>query len=474
MNNEKTPVRPHFVYVFTLLYPYLSLLIIPVIRGVYRFLAGKSSTLSAFFAAEVIMLCVAFLAALLKLKYTRLTFDSDITVQKGLIFRVRYTIPNKASRVVMLESDPFSRIVGIYRLKIYTEAGARRRPDEKLPISRKTAMLLFERLKIDGQTVKSNTVGNVVMSAALSSSMAGFLLAAPMVKAVASFLGEGISSVLPRLRQQSLETAELEAIGQMLPLVFLLGYTVSFAVLLLRNSGFSSVKSGNRIMLDSGRLPHRTAFLKTDSVNAVKTVTAPLMRLAGKCAVKFSACGFGRSKGEIGLLLPCVKPQLASGLVQWMLPEVKTAKGKVAPDKSAKRRCVLLPCILVAAVVFAARSLQLMLPFLRSVILSFAMITVIIILLWLVARLLVLYKGRFSVDRDSCSVTGRYGFGTVKLQCALKSVECITVCRTPFDRLHGHCTVKVRTAAKNRDEVKVKYLDYGEVKRVVYDTSQSV
>lgn len=472
--NEKITVKPHFIYAVTLLYPYLSLLIIPVIRGVYRFLVGKSSTLSAFFVAEAAMLLLAFLAAVLKLKSTRLLLDGDVAVQKGLVFKVRYVIPESVSKVIMIESDPFSRSLGIYRLKIYTEAGRRHRPDESIPISRNTAKRLFRMLKIEGQTVKSNTVGNVVMSAALSSSMTGFLLAFPIVKAVVSLVGEGASAVLPKLRPLSLGAVELEWLGRALPIIFLVGYAVSFAVLLLRNSGFSSVKSGNSIMLDSGRLPHRTLFLDIRSVSAVKTVTAPLMRLAGKCAVKFSACGFGRSKGEIGLLLPCVKPQLAKGLTKWLLPQFRSPENAVTPCRKAIPRCVFLPCVALALTAVAAVAAHLMHRSSSRVLAPLVIIAFVIILLWLAARVLALLKGGFSLDTHSCKIIGQQGFGTVEMLCSRDDIEYIRILQTPFDRRHRHCSVKVATSTKNRDTVKVRYLDKCKVEALLQDTSQSV
>ncbi len=463
MNNKTIIIRPHFVYVFTLLYPYLSLLIIPVIRGVYRYLAGKSSTFSAFLTAEVVMLCIAFFAAVLKLKRTKITVSNHIKVEKGLIFKVRYTVPQTASRVFMLESDPFLRLIGVYRLKIYTEAGNRAKPDERLPISKSTATELYRQLMVEGQAVKSNTLGNVIMSAALSSSMAGFLLAAPLVKSVASLLGNGLTAVLPKLRSQSFSVDDLETLSKALPLLVFVGYIVSFAVILLRNSGFSSIKNGDKIMLDSGRLPHRTAFLEVLSVNSIKTVTAPLMRLANKCAVKFSACGFGRAKGEIGLLLPCVRTTLADGLTRWLLPQFKELKTSIKPDRRAIKRCAFLPLIFMALTLLSAMITYRLFPKLHSVIITLALLVFVIILLWLIARITVLLKGEVSVDVNAYSLTGRYGFGTVKLQCDKRNVESITVRRTPFDYRYRHCTVILRTSYKNHDSVKLKYLNYDKV-----------
>ncbi len=461
--NKTLTVRPHFVYAFTLLYPYLSLLVIPVVREFYRFVTGKDSTLSSFFTAEVAMLIIAFLTAVLKLRRTKLEFCDYVKVQKGLFFKVNYTIPEHCEKVIMLESSPFSRLIGMYRLKIYTEAGRRRRPDEKLPISKKTAQLIFEKYKFCGQAVKSNSVGNVIMSAALSSSFTGFLLAFPIVRFIVSAVGESTTSIFKRVEASEIDPEWLLAVIRALPISVLIGYAVSFLVIFFRNCGFSTAKNGNRIMLDSGILPHRTVFLKENSVNAVKIVTAPLMRLANKTAVKFSACGFGRAKGEIGLLVPCVKPQFVKGLAEWLLPSVKIPENTLSPDKKAIRRCFWLPTFFGSLVISLGIAFLRYSPNIRSTVISAMIITLVIILMWLAARILLVFLGCISLENGTCKAVGRSGFGTVELLCPLQSLERIKITKSPFDRRHGHCSVTVQTAFKNRDKVKVKYLDYKSV-----------
>ena len=461
--NKTLTVRPHFIYVFTLLYPYLSLLVIPIVREFYRFITGKDSTLSSFFTAEVAMLIIAFLTAVLKLRRTRLEFHGSIRVQKGLFFKVNYTIPEHCERVIMLESNPFSRLIGVYRLKIYTEAGRRRRPDEKLPISAKTARLIFEKYDFCGQTVKSNSVGNVIMSAALSSSFTGFLLAFPIVRFIVSTVGEGTASIFKRVEASKIDPEWLLAAIKALPIAVLIGYIVSFLVIFFRNCGFSSAKNGDRIKLDSGILPHRTVFLKESSVNAVKIVTAPLMRLANKTAVKFSACGFGRAKGEIGLLVPCVKPQFVKGLAEWLLPSVKIPQKALTPNKKAVRRCFWLPMFSGGLAVSFGYVILRHFPNIGSTVVSAMIITLVLLLMWLAARILLVFLGCISIEHGVCKAVGRSGFGTVELLCPLKNIEHIKITRTPFDQRHGHCSVTVQTAFKNRDKVKMKYLDYNSV-----------
>ncbi len=459
MDSKSVKIKPHFLYIFTLLYPYLTLLIIPVLKETVSFVLGKSTSVSELFAAELALLSAAVTLALLKYRRTVLIFGDEITVKKGLFCRMSYTLPKGTARVVVLESNPLLRPLGVFKLKIYTEGGVRKRADENLPIGRKTAEKLYKMLAVDGQAVRSNTFGNVLMSAALSSSVAGWLLAMPIVKIVGNLAGDGLTKRLYNLKNAD-EIAEISLyFGKFLPLVLLLGYIISFFVLLLKNSGFQSVKSGKKIMLSSGRLPYRTLFLKADCVRATKAVTAPLMLLADKCAVKFSACGFGRAKGEIGLLVPCVKPTIAKGLLQWLLPHLDSTGSGIRPPKAARKRALFLPLLLLALCIAAAYAGALLLPRFEKILYSVALVQSFVLLLYTAVRLTAVRVGRFSAANGSVNVKYRQGFKIAELTADRKSVGQIRVLTTPFDRKHGQCSVKIRLLGKNRDCAKLKFLD---------------
>ncbi len=461
MNRAKIIVKPHFLYLARLLYPYLTLLIIPVARGLFLHLFYGKSTLSGVLVAEGILLALAITTAILKLKRTRLCFsDGKITVEKGLFLRVKYSIFNAESRVTVLESNPVLSIFGAVRFKIYTEAGKNKKADENILISRKTAGEIYKIYGSNGQAVKSNTFGEVVMSAALSSVTAGLLLTVPIVKVVMSLLGKNLPSMLPTAKSIYLNTADVRVLGRWVTALLLLGYAVSFLVLFLRNFGFLSVKSDKKIMISSGRLPHRTVMLPTRSVKAVRTVTAPLMLLAKKCAVKFSACGYGRLKGEIGLLLPLVKPTIAKGLVQWLLPRFEPTEFKLKPERKAYRRIIWLPLILVSVAVAILVVVKIYIQKLWDFAVLVAFLMILCAGVLLLMRCYAVKNGGISEAFGQITAYGIKGFSLDKLQLKKESVQWVRISRTPFDKRHGHCTVKFHATGKNRDTVKVKYLNY--------------
>lgn len=464
MNNRKILVKPHFLFVLNLLYPYLTLLIIPVIRGFWQYVIGKEGTISQFLLWEFLILIAVIIVAIIKLKMTSIVFDENISIKKGLFCRVEYTIKKDKSMITVIESNPILRLIGVFRLKIYTEAGRRSRPDESILIGVKDAKKLYEINAVNGQSVRSNTYGEVIMSAALSSSATGILLSIPIVKLSFSLLGESLPSLLPKIRSQALKDIQLLKLGQYITVLLVVGYIISFFVLFFRNYGFSSVRSNGKIILQSGKLPRRTVFLSENSINAVKFVTAPLMLLAKKCAVKFSACGYGLGKGEIGLLVPSVKPSIAKGLTKWLLPSYNFINDGLVPPKKAIRRCIKLPLafilISVVSTIFAYRlypsTLKPLLPIMSFVIL--------LIVVWSAMRIYGFFKSGLSLTETEIKMKFVKMFHFTEIQSLKRELFCIKISVTPFDRLHGQCSVSVRFQGKNKDTAKVKYIELCKIK----------
>lgn len=469
MNEKNFEIRPHCLYVANLLYPYLTLLIIPVARAFYLYFSHNSETLSAVVGAEAVILLVAVNVAVLKLKRMRVTFHNEksIRVVKGLFCKISYEIPENVSKIIVLETNPILVSLGACRLKIYTEAGKRRRADESIPIRRSDAKNLLESYQIRGETVQSNTYSSVVMSAALSSATAGILLAIPIVKVAVSLLGKSIPSLLPEIHDNQRMYEWFKIVGRYVPLAVVFGYIISFAVLLLRNYKFSSVRSSWYIMLDAGKMPHRTVLLEAQSVKAVKTVKAPLMLLANKSAVKFSACGYGRRRGEIGLLVPCVKPTFANGLIGWLLPQMDFRGQTIGVGKKGVRRCVWLPLIFLLATLTATTVISNMFPRFNLPLTAVALPICVFCGVWLAVRLYIARKGGVAFSNKGIWIKYRSNATVNELKCQNEDIESICLRETPFDKRHGHCTLKLRLMDKNCDTASLRYLDKAEIRKKI-------
>ncbi len=464
LNSRKIIIKPHFLYIINLLYPYLTLLIIPILRGVLRFVFDKSRAFSQFLFLELAVLTLAVIVSVIKFKKYSIEVGGGITVKKGLFCRTEYTVKMGVPKITVIESNPFLRSLGVYRLKIYTEAGHRHRPDESVLIGVGDAKRLYALNAVNGESVRSNTYGEVIMSAALSSSATGILLSIPIVKLSFSLLGKSVPSLIPQFSTEALKTLDFAKLGQYATVLLVVGYLVSFLILFLRNYGFSSARAEGKIILKSGKLPHRTVCLDADSVKAVKFITAPIMLCARKCAVKFSACGYGLKKGEIGLLMPSVKPSIAKGLTKWLLPDFEADFKGIKPPSKALKRCIKPPIALFSVFLAAVLAVFKQFPNIAKPLMPIFSVLGFVISIWLAMRIYGFHKSCVAFSDLKLKIKSIRGLQAVELQASKSELYCFKISQALFDRLCGQCSLTVRLQGKNKDTVKVKYIEVDALK----------
>lgn len=465
MTKEKIIVRPHFAYVFVLLYPYLTLTVLPVIKGVLDLLRGHENALSAFLMAEILFLILAVSISFFKFKQYKITFDDELSVQKGLFCRSIYSVPSCKARLVVLESNPIFRLLGIFRLKIYTETGNKNRPNESV-IIKKSDYLRLKTKFFKGQSVveRSRAIENIIMAATLSSYAAGIIILLPFLKVTAAFFDKDFMDILPNVAAAGV-LENLPFIWRILSAVLIAGYIVSFVILSLRNIGFKMLACNEKISFCAGVLPHRDIFLDKNAVTSVKLVAPPFMKVFKKCAIKFSACGYGESGGELCAFYPFISEGKAGVKIHKYFEFVFKPNG-IKPIKWAVGRCFLLPSFFVGLGMFFCHIFSLILKN-KQAFVGIGMIIILLAALNIAIRIVAMIEGFISIDNADISAKYRKGFRIETLSFKTELLECVTIMRTPFDRLVGLASVKVRISNKNRDCGKIENLSYKQVLKYI-------
>lgn len=457
-------ITPHPFYIAKLMYPYLTLMIIPVLKGAVDYIFKRQHDLPDFFTAELILLAVITAVSYIKLQRMKIIISDSISVSKGLFCRITYEIPRSAASLAVVESNPVLKLFGIYRLKIYTEAGKKSKPDEDIPIRKRDAAELCELYKVAQKPVERGTpLNNIFMAAASSSISTGLFIAAPIVKVAASLLGKSVSSLLPEIADAAGFPENIPDIGWYLSMIVFVGYAVSFSVIVLRHSGFKSVSDSKRITLDAGAFPHRTIFFERKAVTAVSFVSSPLMRLAGRCLVKFSSCGYGKSSGELGVLIPCIKKKNAGVGTAEFLPEFFGVDGGIKPRLRAIGRCFSIPVVLSLVISFCGSLSAATFAAFGSIIWLVTVILLLIDILYISVRIDALLNGSFQIKNKKLSIRTRKGFSAVELTVNIENVESVSIIRTPFDRISHLCRVRLRVFNKSNDSVSLPYLPYKQI-----------
>lgn len=135
-------IKPHRLLIFTYLYPYLTLLIYPAIRGLLNF--HETGIITRLIIGEVMAALLAAGIAVLKYALCSITFtEEELVFRKGLFYRVQLTIPAEKIVLVTSENNPFYALFGVVSLKIYTDAGVKGGADIRIPIRKEKAAMIM-------------------------------------------------------------------------------------------------------------------------------------------------------------------------------------------------------------------------------------------------------------------------------------------------------------------------------------------
>ena len=140
---EKLNLKPHRLLVLTYLYPYLTLLVYPAVRGLLNY--HETGVVTRLIVGEVLASLLAIGIAFLKYKLFRISFtEKEMVFSKGLFYRTTTTIPAEKIVLITCENNPFYAIFGVTNLKVYTDAGVKGGADISIPIRKENAAVIID------------------------------------------------------------------------------------------------------------------------------------------------------------------------------------------------------------------------------------------------------------------------------------------------------------------------------------------
>jgi len=455
-------IRPHKCIVLSFVYPYLSLLFIPLIRGISNY--GKGGALSSFLIGEsIVALIVAVIAILKWHRFHCLISEDAVTIKKGLFYRVEFNIPTEKIGIIALDKSPLLSFVGARGLKIYTESGNSKKATVDIPIKISDANNV-NALYYD-QTPKKiyhcHLVETIILSATVSSAATGLLIAAPIISQTGKLIGASLSDMI---------LAEITKVSERLPsiiptaasvisIVLLAGYMISFVNAFLRNINFEIFKNNDTLVVDAGVFPHRTIMLDIKDIQAVSIIQNPVMQLLRHYTVKMSISGYGKSKNEVSVLLPAVTKREINNFLDEFLPEWKNNDIDNRPPASSIRRFIIPPVVLILAAFPAQWILGRYYPQFSDLFLFLAYVLIGISFIWGATRIRQFVRGGISFGDTITMISGRY-LSLVELRVKQDNVEYFRVFRYPQDYLSGLCRLKIAVRSKNGDRLFFISLNY--------------
>lgn len=311
------------------------------------------------------------------------------------------------------------------------------------------------------------------MAATTSSAVMGMLIAVPIINKTGKLLGIALNNIL--LDEINNVSSGFKSyfppIVNAITLVFLLSYAVAFVYSLFKYINFKLFLEKEKLEVRSGFFVRSRSAFKKSSVNDVIIDQTPLMRLFKRYAMKVSVGGYGGSKSETAVIVPSgrrgeIKRQFQA-YFPFLAPDGKLMHAR--RDIVTKNRFLYLPGLYFIITVAASVSLTLIFPKFGRLTLFLTMVACAVIMYYAYLSIYEFRLGKLKIGRNIYAQTVK-GFNACELHCPRENVGQIKIIRTIPDIRLDTCKVVISVRSESADTVKVRMLDYVEVKKSISDS----
>lgn len=467
----KKTYKAHPIMIFRYIKPALFVLLIPVIRGLIRYLDNRKST--QIWGLESIAFAGILLYAILRWRAFRLICHADkVEICQGVLVKTRAVIPIKGLSSIQSEQNPLDFLLKCVTFRINTEAGEKNGTDFSFKLSRKDSLEVSELLYGKGETnpVRFSTIKIAILAAATSSAFSGMFVVVPIINYAAKFAGMGINEMFEELTHF---TAKMQTyfppIVNTITLVLLAAYAASFVYSFLKFINFRLYLDSDRFGIQSGFFSKfRTSFKKV-SVNDVKMEQTPLMFLLRRYALSVNVGGYGERRSDTQILVPFGTREQVYDQFGDYFPFLRT----VGVTNMSKKGAVhanrfyfwgeIFFVLLVAAVLIEWHYFA---EFWQLIVFA-ACISLLVILYYTLLCRHEYKHGKICLDK-TVFVSGKSGLRRCRLFCPRENVGEIKLMRFPADKLYGTCNVRVTVCSERADSMALRHVIYEDVLRDIY------
>lgn len=459
--------KAHPFMIWRLVRPFLFALIIPLLKGIIQYL--RFERISGVLIPEVIIFISLLFIGYLRLRCFKLRiFEDFIEINQGLLFKKTACIEIKRISSAVTLQNPFDNLFKAATLRINTEAGRFGRPDYEFKLFSGDADEILSLFygKEDRPAVSFSAKRLALAAALTSSAVTGLIVAVPIINRLGKLLDIALSQQLLSgiNKTASRINTYFPPIFNIITLIFLIGYTISFLYSLIATLRFRLFSGKEKIEIRYGLFIRRKVIFSRKSVNNICIDQTPLMRMTRRYMMRAAVGGFGGEKSERAVLVPIgrrfeLKKRFSLGF------DFLKSDGLILRAERTRRtawRFFRIPLLLALLSVGAGLITAMIFPHFDRLILF---LTVVLLALTAYYAGLCRYNykfGQLRVGKNICA-RGTVGINTREMYCPSECIGIIKIIRNPVDRRLGTCKVRLTIRSESADTVKVKHINHDSV-----------
>lgn len=479
----------HPLMILTNLSRVLYLLIIPFVRGALLALWGRGLAAwlkGAWFDILIVMMIIGIAAVRWRL-FTYRFDETGLYFKKGLLLRQEGFLPFYAVCTIASERSWLLAPLRAAVLRADTSGGNPSRYDfEIITYRRDAAEAMYMRslacsaraskglkpplpkgaeaspLVAGGQPAKEpprkttrvfrpRSMYIAALSAFLSNSFAGVLLASAFLNRAGTVLGQKLEgSVLTAVSQLSAWLPlGIPPVATAAGLIILAGWFIGFVRNMLSLIRFLIERSEHTLEVNVGLVTRRTYNILISKINFLDIRQSLMTKLLRLYMVFIQAIGYGKGKNEVAALIPSASRKELAATMTLLLPEIRPHARTVKPDKRAWLAYLLQSLLLVPALLAAIWLGWRLFPVWRDVVRFFGLALWVPLLWYFFLKLTDFFTAGLCFDGATYTLRYSKGFILHTVVVPANRAAMVVIGQNLFQKRIGLCDVIVYTYSES-------------------------
>ena len=455
--------RAHPTMIFKIVKPYLFVLILPFIRAFVQYITIGKIKETIYF--ELLATGFVVVAAFCGAKAIKITVKSNsLIIEKGFLIKSQSVIDISRISSVAIKQNMFDALTKGVSCAINTEAGRLKRNDFNLKLYKTDAKLLYFLIFGTENTKKEDfsPFGIALLAVGTSSAATGLVIGIPIINKTGELIDVALTDVVIERISNFTDRffGYLPPIINVITMIFIISYAVSFVVIFLKSVKFRLVIGEKLIKIYSGLITRQKIVFKKENINNICFEQNFIMRLNKRYSMVASIGGYGDNKGEKATIIPIARREILENNLKKQFKYSVDGKNKVSPNKNklCKKRFLFFPTT-VLAVTIAVFTIA---------VICFGRFNYIILLLSAVVTGVDIYYASVCYHNfkyseicfdDTIKLSGSNKFTVKEMYCRKERVGIIKISQNPADKKFKSCKLKVIICSESSDSLKIKFLD---------------
>lgn len=464
---KKIEIIPHGWLIVRYMYPYLTLLIIPVIKGIFI-----KNSVSQFLIFEAVAVIVSFLVSVIKrIKFKCVLSESGIFIKKGLFIKKEFFVPITKAMVISVERNILLKIFKTANLKIYGSFGKKKEKFLDIPVSLNYAKKIEDLYSIKpyNEIFELGIFKTLLTSATDTPITVGLFIFITVINQIRKILGKSVKDIVfyDILNPEYSLILLMEKSVKIIVIFLILVYIITFLNAFLKNVGFKVFEHNNIIKIKAGIIPQRSISFNSNDVLAALVHKNFIFRLFGICSVRISVCGYGTETGENCLILPLIKEKTAKLFFSIYFPNIVLNKAEIKPPKRTKVRYLRLPFIIFSVTIVLNGVIFFLFNFFNEITGLILIVSFVFCFILFCSRYFFYKNGGLFINKQNISVLSYALFSQTELHFKTENTEMIRFFVNPFDKRKKLVKVKFYVLGKNRNKIKVKNISVNNKNKIL-------